>query len=142
MRYKVENCKELMESLHLISCDIVDHLNELTGRTLVETLLAYVRENCYSCEFSTTAMAEEFKMSLPYLSQYFKNHLGKNLLDYVTELKIEKAKELLADTDYAIREVAGQVGYYNVNSFNRRFKQVTGLTPGEYRKRSETRSPL
>lgn len=73
-------------------------------------------------------------MSLPYLSQYFKSHSGKNLSDYVTELKLEKSKELLRETDEAIKDIAQQVGYYNVNSFNRRFKQMTGVSPGEYRK--------
>jgi two-component system response regulator YesN len=131
---KYENIKELMEIIRIIGCDIIDHLNEMSGRTIVESLILYVKDNCFYCDFSTTSMAEEFKMSLPYLSQYFKSHVGMNLLDYVTNLKIEKAKELLRETSLAVKDVAENVGYYNVNSFNRRFKQVTDHTPGEYRK--------
>lgn len=129
-----DNFYELIEIIHIIGCDIIDHLNEFSGRTIVDELVRYILDHCYSADFSTTAMAEEFKMSLPYLSQYFKKHMGMNLLDYVTERKIGKAKELLKDTDMAIKDISEQVGYYSVNSFNRRFKQVTGYTPGEWRK--------
>lgn len=131
---KYENVKELLEIIRLISCDIIEHLNELSGKSVIESMVLYIQEHCFSCEFSTTAMAEAFQMSLPYLSQYFKSHSGKNLSDYVTELKLEKSKELLRETDEAIKDIAQQVGYYNVNSFNRRFKQMTGVSPGEYRK--------
>ena len=131
---KYENVKEMMEIIRLISCDIIDHLNELEGTSVLNAMLFYVQEHCFSCDFSTTAMAEEFQMSLSYLSQYFKLHSGKNLSDYVSELKLDQAKKLLKETDEAIKDVAQAVGYYNVNSFNRRFKQMTGYTPGEYRK--------
>lgn len=131
---KYDNCSELIEIIRLIGCDIIDCMNEMTGRSLVEAMILYVNDNCFSCDFSTTAMAEEFKMSLPYLSQYFKNHAGKNLLDFVTDKKMHRAKELLANTEETIKDIAEQVGYFNVNSFNRRFKQITGCTPGEYRK--------
>lgn len=56
-------------------------------------------------------------------------------MDYVTELKINKAMELLMYGDRRIKDVAEEVGYSNVNSFVRRFKQVTGYTPGEYTQR-------
>lgn len=132
LRYK--NCVELMEIIRLVCCNIIERLNEASGNSLTEELTAYVKENCFACEFSTTAMAEHFQMSLPYLSQYFKSHVGKTLLDYVTDLKIEKAQELLRGTNLSVKEIAEQVGYYNVNSFSRRFKQITGMAPGEYRK--------
>lgn len=124
---------ELMEIIRLIACDIIEHLEEQSVNTIKEKLLVYIAENCFSADFSTTAMAEEFQMSLSYLSRYFKKHIGKNLLDYVTELKIDRAKELLLYEDRPIKEVAEEVGYYSVNSFNRRFKQVSGYTPGEWR---------
>lgn len=132
---KYETCHELIEIIRLIGCDIIEHLNALSGKTLTEEMILYIKENCFSCDFSTTAMADEFKMSLPYLSQYFKNHTGKNLSDYVTDIKIDKAKELLTETELPVKEIAVQIGYYNVNSFQRRFKQMTGCTPGDYRRK-------
>lgn len=128
-----DTVQELIEMINLISCDIIEHLNEMDEKSIAGNLLDYIKKNCYSAGFSTTFMAEEFEMSLSYLSKYFKKYVGKNLSDYVMELKIEKAKELLRNEDMPIKDIAEKVGYYSVNSFNRRFKQITGHTPGEYR---------
>ncbi|WP_458785134.1 helix-turn-helix domain-containing protein [Vallitalea sediminicola] len=54
--------------------------------------------------------------------------------DYTTSLKIEKAKDLLVSTKMTINQIAEEVGYNNVTSFIRRFKQLIGTTPGRYRK--------
>lgn len=131
LRY--DNFHELMENIYLIGCDIINQLNEISGRSVMEELIRYITENCYSADFATSIMAEEFKMSLPFLSQYFKKHMGRNLSDYVTELRISRAKELLRETDLPIKEVAESVGYISVNSFIRRFKQMIGCTPGDWR---------
>lgn len=124
---------ELIEMISLISYDIIEHLNKMDEKSIAGNLLNYIKTNCCSAGFSISFMAEEFGMSLSYLSKYFKKYVGKNLSDYVMELKIEKAKELLRNEDIPIKAIAEKVGYYSVNSFNRRFKQVTGHTPGEYR---------
>lgn len=59
---------------------------------------------------------------------------GINFNDYLNNLRIEHAKELLISLDLRVQEIALQVGYLNVNSFIRMFKRASGLTPGEYRK--------
>lgn len=132
-----DTVSELMELIRLIANDIIDHMNAQTDQSVKEQLLNYVAKNCYSSEFSTTAMAENFRMSPSYLSRCFKQYIGMNLLDYVTELRINKAKELLLQKEKPIKEVASEVGYGNVNSFNRRFKQVTDYTPGEWREQKK-----
>jgi len=124
---------ELIDIIKMIASDIIEHLEEQSDKTIREKFLVYISENCFSADFSTAIMAEEFGMSLPQLSRCFKNVLGRNLSDYVTELKIAKAKELLLYEDKPIKDIAEEVGYSSVNSFNRRFKQVTGYTPGELR---------
>lgn len=57
------------------------------------------------------------------------------MLDYCTLLRFEKARELL-HTDLTLLEISQQTGYYNTSSFIRRFKQVCGITPGEYKKQN------
>ena len=59
-------------------------------------------------------------------------------LEYLTLLRVEHAKELLASTDMTIRDISIQVGYYDSGSFIRRFKQVTGETPLQYRRGHDT----
>ena len=68
------------------------------------------------------------------MSQLFKNQMNITILDYITDLRITKAKQLLESTTMPIDMIAEEVGYYNTNSFIRRYKQMTGTTPGEYRK--------
>ena len=75
-------------------------------------------------------------MSMTNLSQYFKNHTQKTINDYVTNLRIKKSQELLANTDKQLSEIAEETGYLNTSSFIRRFKQITGVTPGQYAKLS------
>lgn len=125
--------EELLCIIRIIGCDLIGHMEALSNTSLIADILNYVKEYFSQAEFSVASMAEEFKMSVPYLSKYFKKHTNKNLSEYVTELKVEKAKELLLYTDISVVEVAEQVGYYNTNSFCRRFKQITGVAPGEWR---------
>lgn len=56
-----------------------------------------------------------------------------SFLDYLNKVRIEKAKELLANTDLKVWEIAEKVGYKNPKHFARIFKDITGLTPNEYR---------
>ena len=77
-------------------------------------------------------MEYHFSMTLTNLSQYFKNQTGQTVIDYTTNLRMEKAKELLISTELGLNDIPLQVGYLNVSSFIRRFKQLTGLTPGQY----------
>ena len=79
------------------------------------------------------AIAESFDLSTSRLSLSFKDKTGMTPLEYLTLLRTEKAKLLLEQTDLPIREIAEQVGYYDSGSFIRRFKQLTGVTPLQYR---------
>ena len=68
-----------------------------------------------------------------YFSKLFKNETGQTFVEYLTELRIEKAKQLLATASYSIKEICLGVGYSDPNYFSRIFKKVTGQTPTEYR---------
>lgn len=91
--------------------------------------------SCYDdCNFSIQDAAERLGISASYLSQYFKQQTGETLTGYVADLRIRKACSLLETTTMPLQMVSESVGYYNLNSFIRRFKQITGETPGEYRR--------
>lgn len=91
--------------------------------------------SCYDdCSFSIQDAAERLGISSSYLSQYFKQQTGETLTGYVADLRIRKACSLLETTTMPLQMVSESVGYYNLNSFIRRFKQITGVTPGEYRR--------
>lgn len=64
----------------------------------------------------------------------FKRHVGKSLVEYLTHIRIQKAKQLLIGGEWNIADVAEEVGFLDVKYFIKRFKKITGLTPSEYRK--------
>lgn len=78
-------------------------------------------------------MADHFNMSISGLSNYFKNQTGENISDYTNRIRIEKAKQLLIDTEDSLQSIVSQLGYINVSSFIRKFKETTGTTPGNFR---------
>ncbi|WP_214626703.1 helix-turn-helix domain-containing protein [Paenibacillus agaridevorans] len=81
-------------------------------------------------------VADKLNITPGYLSSYFKEKTGTNFSDYLNDLRIGRAKELLLNLELRIQDVASEVGYHNVNSFIRMFKRYSGITPGEYRKRN------
>ncbi|MFZ5989976.1 MAG: helix-turn-helix domain-containing protein [Bacillota bacterium] len=107
--------------------------NKPPENPLVDQMVSYLEKNYTDCNFSVQIMADHFNLSLNYLSSFFKEQTGQNIVYYLTNLRIEKAKQLLGSTDLPIKNVAENSGYFNVSSFIRRFKQITGFTPGEYR---------
>jgi YesN/AraC family two-component response regulator len=99
----------------------------------VKRIEAYMEDNFYKYDFSLQKMAEDFNMSLSNISHYFKNHTGRTLSNYLICLKIEEAKKLLRETDLNLENISEKIGYINLSSFIRKFKNDTGITPGEYR---------
>ncbi len=98
-----------------------------------EKIAAYIRENYTDPAFSLQVLADHFHVSNSYLSWFFKQKNGVTVLDYTTRLKMELATRLLRQGG-SLQQIALQVGYINVSSFIRRFKQTMGMTPGEYKK--------
>lgn len=79
-------------------------------------------------------LAEQSEVSETSLKNYFKGVFGENISDYLLNLRIEKAKELLISTDLSILEISENVGYENQSKFSAIFKRKTGYTPLAYKK--------
>ena len=99
----------------------------------INQILDYVQKN-YRRDLSLEEVAEYVNLSSGYLSNYFKEKVGMNFVDYLTKLRIEKAKELLMHTNEKIYKIAEDVGYQNSQYFVTIFRKKTGVTPAEYRK--------
>lgn len=104
-----------------------------------DKIQAYIRENYTDPAFSLQLLADHFHVSNSYLSWFFKQKNGITVLDYTTQLKMDLATGLLSQ-GYSLQQVSLRVGYLNVSSFIRRFKQTMGMTPGEYKKESAANS--
>ncbi|MEI7025507.1 helix-turn-helix domain-containing protein [Paenibacillus sp. y28] len=116
------------------------YIRELEARSdfhvkkMVETAMIYLQQN-YMKDVSLDSCADYVGTNPYFLSKTFKQVTGKNFIDYLTELRMDKAKELLRDTEQRINDVAEQVGYQH-SYFNRIFKKQEGLTPSQYREMS------
>lgn len=69
-----------------------------------------------------------------YFSTVFKKETGKSFLDYLTEVRMNKAKQLLCRGDLSVNDVAEEVGYQDLKYFSKLFKKATGISPSEYKK--------
>lgn len=87
----------------------------------------------YQNELSLSGFADEVHLTPAYLSYLFKKETGMSLIKYITMIRMEKAKELLANTNNKIADIAKQVGYTNYSYFNIAFKNNVGVSPGTYR---------
>jgi two-component system, response regulator YesN len=105
---------------------------QITSRE-VKQAVDYIETN-FSSDLSLQGVAEYVSLSPNYLSTLFKKEINASFTDYLTEIRIEKAKELLLDTYLKTYEIADSVGYNENAYFCKTFKKVTGKTPSEFRR--------
>lgn len=110
-----------------------EHTELAPDPPLVEQMVSYLKANYLNANFSLQQMAFDFRLTPAMLSRYFKENYGQNINDYLNNLKMERARKLLLETNLPVYEVGLELGYQGPNSFIRRFKATYGITPGEFR---------
>lgn len=102
---------------------------------IIHSIIQYIRE--HFCEsISITSLSEQFGLSANYISNLLKQELGMRYNDYITQLRITRAKELLLSTSQSVKEITAACGYYSQSHFTRIFTEHENCTPTEYRKKS------
>lgn len=137
--YKIpefETLEELKSAVVLTFRDMIRAL--AASRTqpqnrIIDELISYMENRCAE-EITLEKAAELVFMHPIYVSRLFKKETGKNFIDYLTEIRIAKAKQLLGDFSLKIYAVSDMVGYNDPKHFSKVFKQAVGVTPREYRK--------
>lgn len=134
-RFRTLDCLEKW-MVHVIQGVIAFKLehNVSKKRDIVSEVKEYVTKH-YSESISLADLAARFFISPYYLSQLFKQKTGETYLNYLTQTRMDQAKNLLAMTDLKIYEICQQVGYSDPQHFSRLFEKLTGYKPREYRKR-------
>ncbi len=97
----------------------------------------YLRENL-SKRVTLEELANHVSLSRSYLSTIFKAELGQSFTDFVNQMRIEKSKELLLNPALSLAAIADLVGYTDQSYFTKKFALLTGLSPGQYRKKGGT----
>lgn len=103
-----------------------------TDNELIDKALDFIHKH-YTQELTLQHVADHIHISRNYFSILFKRFLGQNFIDYVIDLRIKKARELLVHTSLKVYEVAGNAGFNDVKYFSKLFKKVTGSSPGDFR---------
>lgn len=99
----------------------------------------YIEDN-YNKDITLDLVARHVCMNPSYLSRFFKQHTGSNFLDYVSQVRVNKAIGYLADPMVRVCDICDLVGYKSPQHFYKIFKQYTGCTPSEYRLKASERA--
>lgn len=125
---------DLLTTASVTFCDLLEAKKPTSPSALIQQITQYISAHCGEYDFSVQKIAEHFSLSLSYLSRYFKEQTGRTVMEYMNEVRIDQAKRLLRADDCSVKDIVQQIGYSDVSSFIRKFKQTVGVTPGEYRK--------
>lgn len=104
--------------------------------SLVQRAKEYINEN-YKRDLSLDELSRELDISPYYFSKLFKEETGSNFVEYLTGLRMNRAKEMLKNDSLSMKEICAEIGYSDPNYFSRIFKKNVGLTPTEYREREK-----
>lgn len=132
---KCSNIKELQDVLEEAALRVasrVNHYNSKSLKLILRKALEHIQLH-YNEPITLQDVANHAYVSTCYISRMFTKELGKNFVEYLNEVRIEKAKELLRDVRYKTYEVAEMVGIPDAHYFSRLFKKHTGATPTEFR---------
>ncbi|MEG1310426.1 MAG: AraC family transcriptional regulator, partial [Romboutsia sp.] len=119
---------------------LVDSINKfvLSKRSKVrdkfrEGIFTDILQNYRSHDLSLELISQKYDYSVPYLSKMIKEETGTTFTKYIQDLRFNYIKEKLVETDLSIKEIIFQAGYYDISNFSRKFKNIMGVTPGQYR---------
>lgn len=139
-RRALGSVEQLLEVIERLGSQVVGQLSAEQARagTLdMRAVLDAIAEQKADPNFSVGSLADQFNLSISNFSHQFKGNLGVNVSTYINDLRIEEARLLLLSTELSVSDIAAKIGYLQPSSFIRKFKQITGLTPGEYRQQRD-----
>ena len=141
-----ENIMDIMDScfcydvLHNILLEKTKAYFEDSNTNVSENKTIYLIKNYISTNYANASLSvkdisDYAHLSVSYLCTFFKAETGTTLNQYITEFRIQKAKQLLVDPRNKVSEISSLVGYNDGNYFGKSFKKMVGLSPSEYREK-------
>jgi two-component system, response regulator YesN len=115
-------------------CEYISGKNNTKNKKIIDHIKMLISTKYFE-ELTVQDIAGEVYLSPNYVNLIFKSDTGFTIPDYITQYRISKAKALLEDQEIKVYEVGEMVGYKNKSHFTQLFKQITGMTPNEFRKK-------
>ena len=125
--------KEFAQKFLMECTQAVSSIKKAEENPIIKKVCTYVDENL-SSDISLESAADFAGVSSFYLSKLFKEEKGETFINYISDKRLEKSRQLLETTELSIKEITAEVGYNDQNYFSRIFKSKYGLSPKEYRK--------
>jgi|GEM_PF-837765 len=122
----IQKCDELMV--------VLERNREDDKMALVTQALRYIEKNYDDSCLDLGSISEKLHVSSSYFARIFKQHSYQTFLEYLTEFRMKKAKELLKNTTMKVFEISAEIGYDDPHYFSYNFRKNIGMTPSQYRK--------
>lgn len=132
----VEQAREYLARVLVEALELRERASQKTYHALLETARAYIEENYDNEGISLNSVAASVNLSPNHFSSIFSQETGQTFIEFLTAVRMEKAKELLRSTSMKTAEVAFAVGYKDAHYFSYLFKKTQECTPREFRSRT------
>lgn len=126
------DCEISIEKEYETFGDIVKDNSVSSDKNAISYAISYISEN-YEKDITLETVANYVSLSKVYFSSLFKNTTGENFTDFLNRIRIEKAIDLIKNTDRKISSIAAQVGYQSIPHFYKTFSKYTGYTPVKFK---------
>lgn len=120
--------------------EIRDQNSGNKNRSILKTAVDFIDSHYMDEEISLNTVANVANVSSNHFSALFSQNMGQTFIEYLTSLRMNKAKELLRCTGMRSSEIAGEIGYKDAHYFSYLFKKTQGMTPSDYRKAREDKA--
>lgn len=134
--YLVGNFMQLKSETRLLLRHLAESTELSAGELesdLISIMKRFIKEHAHE-DLSLERIAAKVNRNPFYVSKIFKEQIGTNYIDYLTDCRMETAKQLMQDPEKSLKEITFEIGYHDPNYFSRVFKKLVGQSPTDYRK--------
>ena len=134
---QIQSIQEIRQKIveMVMECVSTESVTDANARSKIQMAVGYIQEH-FGENLTVNDLAEHYEMSPNYFSSMFKKEMSRSAVNYITELRINQARELLYHSELSVVDISKKVGYEDSQYFFRVFKKYLGMTPLQYREES------
>ena len=134
---RIQSLQEIRQKIieMVMECVSTESVADANARSKIQMAIGYIQEH-FAENLTVNVLAEHYGMSPNYFSSMFKKEMSRSAVNYITELRINQARELLYHSELSVVDISKKVGYEDSQYFFPVFKKYLGMTPLQYREES------